>query len=394
MQVSVETATTEKPGKLNIHGYIPGLDVLRGLAVASVVFFHGFANAGYVAGASTASWKFVQLAQLGKLGVYLFFTLSGFLISSILLKQRERDHYYKNFYIRRALRILPAYLLMLIVLRVLGVVDWRFVLACLLFIANMAKLIHSHANEYGVLWTLAVEEQFYLIWPTVVRHLRDPRSLLKVIVSGCVLAVILRFVLTLAGTSTYLLLPTNMDALLLGAACAALISLGTIHPGNIRKITRVLLGTGFLFLIPFVYLYCFGSFNNHVVLAFADAFLRYDPYCFFVAGVLLSVDRAQRTAAARPGAAFIFLSFLGYISYGLYLVHPLLFDSYDHLLRGTALGGTRGSFSLLTLRFVLMGGLSILIATLSRRYYEQLFLGRKKQLAPYAGAAAETESLP
>ena len=394
MQVSVETPIVAGPGKLNIHGYIPGLDVLRGLAVASVVFFHGFASADYVAEPSTAAWRFVKLAELGQLGVYLFFVLSGFLISSILLKQRERTHYYKNFYVRRALRILPAYLLMLFVLRLLGVVDWRFVLACLLFIANMARLLQSHANEYGVLWTLAVEEQFYLLWPTLVRHLRSPRSLLKVIISGCVLAVVLRFVLTLAGISTYLLLPTNMDALLIGAACAVLVSQGTIHPGNIRRVAFILLGVGLLFLFPFIYLYCFDSSSSRVALALADAFMRYDPFCLFVAGVLFSLERAQRPAAAWSAAAYNFLSFLGYISYGLYLVHPLLFGSYDRALQGTLLGGTRSSFSLLTLRFLLMSGLSILIATLSRRYYEQLFLGHKKELAPYVGASAETESLP
>ena len=386
--------TATKPVPLQVHGYIPGLDVLRGLAVGSVVLFHAFANGGYRGPRGSASMRFVDLMILGKLGVYLFFTLSGFLITTILLKQQERPSYYKNFYIRRALRILPAYLLLLVVLKASGLVDWRFVLACLLFIANMAKLLHASATEYGVLWTLAVEEQFYLLWPTVVRRLRNPRTLLAVLVAGCVLAPLFRFALNLRGIGTYLLLPTNMDALLLGALAAVLVSTGAIHQDNIGRIIRVLLGLGFLFLAPYAYLYCFAAIHSVALFALWDALGRLDPFCFFVAGVLVSIQRAQRGAAERSSRLSRLLEFLGYISYGLYLVHPLLFDLYDRVAAGSALGESRSRFSILVVRFAIVSVVSVLVATLSRRYYEQLFLRRKKGLAPYRGDTRETESLP
>ncbi len=379
---------------LSLHGHIPGLDILRGVAVAGVVVFHGFTNAGYAVPATGLSALFVRLAVLGKLGVYLFFVLSGFLITSILLKQRERPRYYQNFYTRRALRILPVYLLMLAILLACGQVHWRYAAACMLFVANMSWLFGAHASEYGVFWTLAVEEQFYLLWPTFVRRLRSTRGLLVVILAGCALAPLFRFSLVWRGIGTYLLAPTNMDALFYGALCAVLIQHGTIHLGNIRRICRVLAVFGSLLLAPFVYLYCFPTDHGPIFWAMDDACGRFVPFCFFVAGVLFSVVRAQAQASALSRAAKL-LSFLGYISYGLYLVHPVVFTAYDRLCAGTGLAGFRTSFLLLSLRFSIVSTLSIALAVLSRRYYEQLFLERKRRLAPYAGEKGlATETLP
>ena len=377
--------------QLRLHIYMPGLDVLRGLAVASVVFFHAFANSGYGHGRH-ALMVFVRLAELGKLGVYLFFTLSGFLITSILLKQRSQPDYYKNFYIRRALRILPAYLLLLVVLKAFGVVHWPFVAACLLFIANMAKLLHSNANEYGVLWTLAVEEQFYLLWPTVVHKLRNPRALLAALAAGCVIAPVLRFAMTLHGLSTYLLLPTNMDVLLYGALCAVLLSTGAIHRGNLQRILNTLLAVGLVSFPFFAYFQCFYRGPNRLLWACLDAFARFSPYCLFLVGILWAVRAAQQPLRRDPGILWRAFTFLGYISYGLYLVHTLLFALYDHLAQGTSLGSARTNFLLLLLRFVVVSLASVAVATLSRRYYEQLFLGRKKALAPYAGTSSIRKS--
>jgi peptidoglycan/LPS O-acetylase OafA/YrhL len=113
----------------------------------------------------------LRAALFGITGVQLFFVLSGFLISGILIDTAASKGYYRKFYMRRALRILPAYLLMLTVLWVDHAVSWRFVLAGLLYVANMASLVGAGSSEYGPLWSLAVEEQFYLIWPVFVRRL-------------------------------------------------------------------------------------------------------------------------------------------------------------------------------------------------------------------------------
>ncbi len=381
---------------LRLHVHMPGLDILRGLAVAGVVVFHGFANGGFDTAHSGFATVFIQIVSLGKLGVYLFFILSGFLITSILLKQRDRPDFYKNFYIRRALRILPVYLLLLLVLKASGLVHWRFVAACLLFVANMARLVHSHTNEYGALWTLAVEEQFYLLWPTAVRRLRSPGVLLGAALAGCALAPLLRIALNLRDVSTYTFLPTNMDSLLYGALCAILIASGRLHAGNLRPAIRLLVGFGAIFLVPYVHLFCFHAFPPQTSWPFAlwDAFGRLDPFCFFAAGVLLSVEAAQRTQLAPTAALSRFLVFLGYISYGLYLVHPLLFGVYDRLAAGTALGGFHTGFALLAVRFLAVSAASAAVAFLSRRYFEQLFLERKAALAPYRSEARTAAAAP
>lgn len=178
---------------------------------------------------------------------------------------------------------------MLVVLKAFGLVHWKFVLACLLFIANMAKLLGSSATEYGVLWTLAVEEQFYLLWPTFVRRLRG-RRLIVAILTGCVLAPLFRIALTLRGISTYLLLPTNMDALLYGALCAVLIVAGVLHRDNICRIRRVLFTAGLLLLAPYTYWTAMPTVQGPAFWALWDGFARFDPFCLFVAGVLLSVE--------------------------------------------------------------------------------------------------------
>ncbi len=143
---------------LRYKGYIPGLDILRGLAILLVLLYHG--TDGRVPWASAANWLRWPLlaAQYGSGGVQLFFVLSGFLISSILIDTAGKPDYYRKFYVRRALRILPAYLLILAVLKLDHVVSWRFILAAMLYIANMAGLVGARSGEYGALWSLAVEE--------------------------------------------------------------------------------------------------------------------------------------------------------------------------------------------------------------------------------------------
>jgi peptidoglycan/LPS O-acetylase OafA/YrhL len=111
---------------------MPELDTVRGIAILLVVFFHGFSKVSSV-GLSGPPRLFVLATRTGWVGVNLFFVLSGFLITGILLDSRERPRYYRNFYLRRALRILPAYYLLLLVLLIvprLGMhrrISWGFI---------------------------------------------------------------------------------------------------------------------------------------------------------------------------------------------------------------------------------------------------------------------------
>ena len=111
------------PEKL-VRSVMPELDSLRGVAILLVLFFHGFDLPGGMTNLSRPARLFVSAALGGWTGVYLFFVLSGFLISGILLDSKSKPQYYRRFYIRRALRILPAFYLILLLLIVLARTGW------------------------------------------------------------------------------------------------------------------------------------------------------------------------------------------------------------------------------------------------------------------------------
>ena len=151
---------------------MPELDTVRGIAILLVVFFHGFGFEFGTTGLSGLPKLFVLATLPGWMGVNLFFVLSGFLITGILLDSRGTAQFFKTFYVRRALRILPAYYLLLLVLWIvprIGIVDhrqisWQFIAVSLLFLSNVANLF-AVPMQYGPLWSLAVEEHFYLYGP-------------------------------------------------------------------------------------------------------------------------------------------------------------------------------------------------------------------------------------
>ena len=176
---------------------MPGLDTLRGVAVLSVVFYHGLHWwLPPALSISPAARLLVLLTSPGWLGVNLFFVLSGFLITGILLDTRSSPNYWKSFYTRRILRILPLYLVVLFILRFYSGVSWKYFLLCLFYMANFAT--PRFGLGYGPLWSLAVEEQFYLVWPSLVRFLR-PRRLAMVCLTSLVLSPLLRY-LSVCGT--------------------------------------------------------------------------------------------------------------------------------------------------------------------------------------------------
>src|ERR1700704_885563 len=165
-------------GTLSLRSRIPELDSVRGMAVLLVLLFHGFIFTPIrIAPPSGVTRWFLCAAGGGWMGVNLFFVLSGFLITGILLNARNGPRYYRTFYWRRALRILPAYYLVLSVLVLvthLGLaertVGWPFLGLSFVYLANVTDLF-GVPSQYTVLWSLAVEEHFYLFWPSAVRWL-------------------------------------------------------------------------------------------------------------------------------------------------------------------------------------------------------------------------------
>jgi len=162
------------PEKL-VRSFMPELDTLRGIAVLGVLFLHGFEwKYGGMQFGRPARF-FLLVTQPGWIGVNLFFVLSGFLITGILLESRNRPHYYSRFYARRALRILPPYYSLLILLGLLGQASLGFLGLSFIYLSNLTSFF-GVTMDYGPLWSLAVEEHYYILWPTAVRKLKS-RSL-------------------------------------------------------------------------------------------------------------------------------------------------------------------------------------------------------------------------
>lgn len=191
---------------------IAALDGLRALAVLCVLVWHGFPR-------DNPFWQdFFGVSALGPMGVRLFFVLSGYLITKILLTTDRTDLW--RFYARRLLRLSPLYFLALVVALLVGlkVSGWFWVYASNVETWITKEFDHSPTH----FWTLAVEEQFYLFWPIVVCLL--PRDLVKpAIIATLIGAVMFRWVLVAAGDpfGAYLLMPTRMDAIAIGGMCAA-----------------------------------------------------------------------------------------------------------------------------------------------------------------------------
>ena len=375
--------------RLQYRGHILPLDGLRGAGMLSVLLFHAFFDSNYPAAPGSFQAFFIRFTSLGAAGMTMFFSLSGFLITGILLDSVEKPNYWKNFYVRRALRILPAYLLMLAILKLGHFVSWRFVLACLLYIGNMARLVGARSQEYGVMWTLAVEEQFYLIWPLFVRYV-SRRKLLWITLAGVVLTPFFRLALASHGIETFLNTPSNVDCIVSGALLAILLREGTIHRGNVRTIYRWLALISSILLLP-VLITALHGFSGRTATVLMASFKQPPILGLFAAFALWAVAR-HRKDGPPPSRTLRFFVFFGDISYGLYLVHQLVFRLYDKYTAHSFLGGFNSNFSLLILRCLLTSVIATAIAWVSRRYFEDLFLAQKNKLAPYRGDPLKVSS--
>src|SRR5947209_3439497 len=136
---------------------IPSLDGLRAISITLVMLSH------------LLKWKHISVAVLGaygSLGVFIFFVLSGYLITNLLLREYQRTSTIslRDFYLRRAFRIFPAAFVFLVVVIVLyrHQMTWFHVAAAVLYVANMDI---TRPWIFGHLWSLSIEEQFYLLWP-------------------------------------------------------------------------------------------------------------------------------------------------------------------------------------------------------------------------------------
>lgn len=287
--------------------YLPQLDGLRGLAVLMVLGSHWLPHAWQL----SIPW--------GNWGVQLFFVLSGFLITRILLQAREvnprRGSVLRAFYVRRILRIFPAYYVTLAVLVACDVSDARPAVGWYVLHASNLRicLTNSYDSWLAHFWSLAVEEQFYLLWPWAVVFL-GRGGLVRVAAGMIVLAPLFRVLMKHAfpELEATVLMPSAADALGAGALLAVLQRSGS--PNWYRE------------------LQCLGAWPVFVVLQAWAVFEGLNVAAESIRQTAMVVSFATLVELASRGVAgpigwclsLSMLRFLGKISYGIYLVHNVV----------------------------------------------------------------------
>jgi peptidoglycan/LPS O-acetylase OafA/YrhL len=357
-----------------VRSEMPELDTIRGTAILMVLFYHGYFWSGGLKGLTGIEKAFVEITRPGWLGVNLFFVLSGFLITGILLDSKSAPHYFRRFYTRRALRILPAYYGILLVLLFYGLRPRSFLALSFFYLSNVTVLFGVKA-AYPVLWSLAVEEHFYLLWPAVVHKLSSWA------VERCALGIVCVVPLLRAGS--FLLGWTDglsaftwlvADGLAMGAWLAATVRRPEFTRRQLVRISSAAMGLA----ISATFLGArFGILTREKLLGATFQETCGNLAFLGVLGFFLLIGTSEsKSLVQRP-----VMSFFGYISYGLYLVHLLVFQIYDQLIKELPFQfpAQAGRFEFTTLRFVVCVAISTALAFLSRRYFEAPFLRMKNR---------------
>jgi peptidoglycan/LPS O-acetylase OafA/YrhL len=363
-------------------GHIPALDGVRGIAIALVLLSHFMLRDYFY------NERAYFITQFGWIGVDLFFVLSGFLITGILLDARRNTHYWSNFYRRRALRILPLYYFVVVVAWVavqiwekypetLDSYAWFFT-----FTPNIAMglknnyLNHSHIFNLNHLWSLAIEEQFYLFWPLIVRYL-PMRALAVVCVVLIAMSTGLRHLTDhIIGTelsiSSYTLPFCRMDGLAAGSFLAVALRLEWLQklPLNRWFARALLVWMAVLVMDNFIHGTRQSLYTHSALLFAALLFLALNP---------------NKKGLTRRICENGFLQHLGKYSYGLYVFHHMFEyawrEWFGNRLLASDLHPVLGQILFILLAF---GGTYVL-ARISWVVIEQPFLRMKQKKAAAAG---------
>lgn len=369
-----------------VSGKLLALDGIRGLAVVLVILSHfgsDIHDAFFL-----KPLKFVFL--YGWVGVDLFFALSGFLITGILVDTRKAENYFGSFYARRVLRIFPIYYASLFAIFALIAImpnppaeipvpaDRKLYF---FFLTNWLVLWKGQwgPNVVGHFWSLAVEEQFYLFWPLCV-WLIPVRQIKKVALGLCVLALLLRlyWIARIGGPSTAIILATvtRMDSLLAGAVAAIL-----ARDSAFRASARNLLGWILVPLSVFTVglLCCPDQYR-------AAIFCQSIGYTLLAVGFSALVLRAACTDGSRVPVQRIFrnrtLTQFGKYSYGIYVYHVPIHGACAIVLYHRLPAALTDNVAFGIAYVVFISALTFVFAKLSYEGFEKYFLRLKRRFEP------------
>jgi peptidoglycan/LPS O-acetylase OafA/YrhL len=363
---------------------IPELDGLRGLAILLVIICHYIADAEH---APLGYWPdhFLSSLSVGWSGVDLFFVLSGFLIGGILLDAQNSPRYFRTFYMRRVHRILPIYYVWIILYSVIVAVGLYWVPGKLpvtgrdltvtpvyfLFLQNMIYGPSPFEWKWLVVtWSLAVEEQFYLFAPPLIRFL-SVRRLAYFLAAVICAAPILRFLAFRYLRDLYYLpqyaMPCRADALAFGVLAAAAWRWQAFriylenNPGLLQR------GVAYMLIVLAALMWWLARPARLVTYTIGYSSLA----VFYTCALLLVISQPEGPVARAIRAKW--LRHLGGISYCVYLIH-LTFNQWAHrilLHSGPRIYDLRGASVTL-----LAGVLTWLVAALSWKYFEKPLIRR------------------
>jgi peptidoglycan/LPS O-acetylase OafA/YrhL len=362
---------------------VPELDGIRGLAILMVLLFHILKRAESLTGSDLLR-SMTWIARIGWVGVDIFFVLSGFLITSILLKSEDSPHYFKNFYVRRILRIFPLYYLVIIaVLIFLPTLDpqqaartqaaWPFFM---FYQQNWLYISQPAPSAFLVVsWSLAIEEQFYLIWPAVVKFF-STRHLVMIGIGIIFFSLATRLIFITLGTGNFPIKEffyygslTRFEGLAAGALVAILFR-SVEWKNRLAKYAKA----GFILSILAFGALLFGNSFAHISESSNLTIWGYTLLALIGSALIILVSTQPENSWIRVVFRNKTLSFFGKYSYAMYLLHPpVLLVLWNYFV-----DAKRQSFQVWLVFILLSFFGTILASLLTWHFLEKHALGLKK----------------
>ena len=409
------------------------LDGLRAIAII-IVFFHHCKD--YIPVTNRASYYFQSYVWQGWIGVDLFFVLSGFLITGILIDSRDARNYFSGFYTRRALRIFPIYYVVLIgfivgseiltkihaqqaplIASLVPMPEDRWIYLC--YLTNWVGLWKAQWSGsvhmiLAHLWSLAIEEQFYFFWPLIVWAVR-PRAIPWIAGIVAMLSAIIRFA-WVAHMGIQLMVPPlsieiqlaticRLDALFIGALCAYFLR----SPECMLRIHKwlpsiAILGVGSFFLAfsallffpqrASLLIYGSSSVISHSLEDAIRLFLLCGGFTLLALGfgalVLLAAFTESRSTLMQRLLKSRALAPIGKYSYGIYVFHIPILVLARYLLLPRLMPQTQGELVVMECSYIVaLAAASYIVAALSYELFEKRILRLKRHFEPMLPAPTE-----
>lgn len=304
-------------------GHNASLDGIRGVAILLVLFFHCFQE--------FKKYPLYFISEIGWVGVDLFFVLSGFLITGVLVDSKDKDQYFKSFYAKRALRIFPLYYLTLIILfgiiATTNISSWNPIfdkrhLQSSFYYLTFTQNLYFSFNGWGVtdilnhFWSLAIEEQFYLFWPFVIFYFNQSKVLALCVVLISIALIVRNY--NVESDFSYVFTLSRVDALVIGSMLAILIR---NQSGLLDKVILPLFFTVLIALAIIIFNSPNLSFRN-------PNFVRvgYTLFAILFGCIIAFVyDKKQIGVVTNRILSIKILTFFGTYSYGIYVYHWIFY---------------------------------------------------------------------